>query len=112
MDRYESAQQHLELALRIAPKDRTARTELARLLVGRRKNPEARQLLERLISESDTEPELHLLLARVFQSEGDAAASGRERSRFMELSRGQQSAGGMSSTIASRKTQRFADSSQ
>jgi Flp pilus assembly protein TadD len=111
MSLYDSSQQHLEVALRVAPKDRTARTELAKLMTLRKQNVKARHLLQGLISESDTEPELHLLLARVYQSEGDATRGALERARFMELSSSQRSNSGMSSTINSRKTRRFADGS-
>ncbi len=111
MVRYESAQHHLEIALRISPRDRTARTEFTKLMVGRKQSAKAQELLKELIAESDTEPELHLLLARVYEGEGDAAASAREQARSIELSRAQQSTSGMSSTIASRRTRRFVDNS-
>lgn len=112
MGRYDSSQQNLEVALRIRPMDRTARTELAKLMASRKQDTKAKQLLEGLISESDTEPELHLLLARVYRSEGNASASVQEQARFVELSRSQLVASGMSSTIPSRKTNRFVDSTR
>ena len=74
---------------------------------GLKENARARELLEGLVAENDAEPELHLLLARVFQDEGNAAASARQRERFLQLSRTEQGAGGMSGNVSSRKTRRF-----
>ncbi|HUQ94005.1 MAG TPA: tetratricopeptide repeat protein [Bryobacteraceae bacterium] len=105
--RYESARRHLQMALGANPKHRQARLEMAKLSTARKENAHARELLEGLIAENDGDPELHSLLARVFQDEGNGAASDRQRERFLQLTRSEQGAGGMSGTIPSRKTRRF-----
>lgn len=108
--RFESARRHLQIALEANPKHRQARLELAKLSTGRKENVRARELLEGLIAENDAEPELHALLSRVLQDEGNAAASDRERERFLQFNRTEQGAGGMSGTITSHKTRRFNES--
>jgi Flp pilus assembly protein TadD len=104
---YDSAQHHLEKVLRLNPKQRQARSAMAKALVGRKEYLAAKDLLVGLIAESDFEAEPHLLLARIFQVEGDAKTSARERARFFELSLNQKSSGGMSANLSSRKTKRF-----
>lgn len=105
--RYEPARRHLQIALGVDPNHRQARLELAKLSVARKENAHARELLEGLIAENDAEPELHLLLARVLQNEGNPAASSRERERYLHLTRSGQGAGGMSGNVSSRTPRRF-----
>jgi len=105
--RYESARQHLQVALGANSRHPQARLELVKLSARRKETVRARQLLEGLIAENDSEPELHLLLSRVFQDEGNAAGSARERERFQQLNRTEGAGGGMSGTVSSGKSRRF-----
>lgn len=105
--RYERARGHLEAAVRVQPKQRQARIELAKALLGLKQYGGAKELLARVVAESDTTPEPHLLLSRIHQAEGDEAAAALERARFLELSSRFSEPGGMSANVPGRKLRRF-----
>jgi predicted Zn-dependent protease len=100
-----SAIGHFETVLRLQPGNDLARLELAKSLVGGREFARAKPLLLAL-GEDAADPTPHLLLSQVYQAEGNAEESARQRARYLELTAARNT-GGMSGNLASRKLRRF-----
>jgi predicted Zn-dependent protease len=97
----------LAFVLKKQPKQRQARIEMAKLLTARGQSGAARQLLESLVAEQGIEPEPHLLLARIYQVQGDREAGEREVARFLELTNAEQAKGGMSGNLGGTRARRY-----
>jgi tetratricopeptide (TPR) repeat protein len=98
------AVRHLEAALAAQPSNALARVELAKALVADRDLVRAKEVLT-----ASPTPDLaaaHLLLAQIYQAEGNTAESTRERVRFQELT-ASGPAGGMAGALPSRRVRRF-----
>ncbi|MEO7650085.1 MAG: tetratricopeptide repeat protein, partial [Bryobacteraceae bacterium] len=99
------AMEHFEAVLRVQPDNAMARLELAKSLVANRQFARAKPLLA-AVGEDSTDPAPHLLLYQVYQAEGNAIESARQRALYLELTSAR-SAGGMSGNLASRRLRRF-----
>jgi tetratricopeptide (TPR) repeat protein len=105
--RHEEALKHLEAAWRADPRRFEPRLELAKALYALKRYALAAELLDGLVAERDVQPEPHLWLSRIAQARADTAVAGRERVRFLELTRLSTEPGGMSANLPAHKLQRY-----
>jgi tetratricopeptide (TPR) repeat protein len=105
--RYAEAATHYERVVSAHSKSHEARLGLAKACLGLKQYERAKAILMQLLQEVPQEPQIHLLLAQVYQAEGKLPESAAERQRFLKLTSQLATATGMSHSLPTSRGKKF-----